>query len=76
MHICIFSSVCVEFSFTCIIDLTSALEYDGFISGFMDFYREAGEPYLGTAYGIMMCYWDGVVHFFLYLLMVRRMDIK
>uniref|UniRef100_A0A8C9R4F2 Transmembrane 6 superfamily member 2b n=1 Tax=Scleropages formosus TaxID=113540 RepID=A0A8C9R4F2_SCLFO len=68
--------VCVEFSFTCIIDLTSALEYDGFISGFMDFYREAGEPYLGTAYGIMMCYWDGVVHFFLYLLMVRRMDIK
>ncbi|XP_061096353.1 transmembrane 6 superfamily member 2b isoform X2 [Conger conger] len=39
----------------------------------MEFYRTTGEPYLGTAYAIMMCYWDGVMHFFLYLLMVRRM---
>lgn len=31
--------VFAEFSFTCIIDLTSALEYDGVISGFMEFYR-------------------------------------
>lgn len=31
--------VFAEFSFTCIIDLTSALEYDGIISGFMEFYR-------------------------------------
>ncbi|KAL4658906.1 transmembrane 6 superfamily member 1-like [Arapaima gigas] len=68
--------VCVEFSFTCIIDLTSALEYDGFVSGFMEFYQKAGEPYLGTAYAIMMCYWDGIVHFLMYLLMVHRMDNK
>lgn len=34
-----FVLVFAEFSFTCIIDLTSALEYDGIISGFMEFYR-------------------------------------
>ncbi|KAJ8374587.1 hypothetical protein SKAU_G00051670 [Synaphobranchus kaupii] len=40
----------------------------------MEFYRTTGEPYLGTAYAIMMCYWDGIMHFFLYLLMVRRIS--
>ncbi|KAM8890040.1 transmembrane 6 superfamily member 2 isoform 2-T7 [Synchiropus picturatus] len=64
--------VFTEFSFTCVIDLTSALEYDGFISGFMEFYRKTGEPYLGTAYAIMMCYWDGIAHFALYLVMISR----
>lgn len=33
-------AVFAEFSFTCVIDLTSALEYDGFISGFMEFYQK------------------------------------
>ncbi|XP_030640843.1 transmembrane 6 superfamily member 2 [Chanos chanos] len=66
--------VFAEFSFTCVIDLTSALEYDGFVSGFMEFYRKTGEPYLGTAYAIMMCYWDGIAHFIMYLVMVRRMS--
>ncbi|KAA0712191.1 Transmembrane 6 superfamily member 2 [Triplophysa tibetana] len=66
--------VFAEFSFTCIIDLTSALEYDGFISGFMEFYQKTGEPYLGTPYAIMMCYWDGIVHFIIYLMLVQRMS--
>ncbi|XP_077440623.1 transmembrane 6 superfamily member 2 [Vanacampus margaritifer] len=69
--------VFAEFSFTCVIDLTSALEYDGVISGFMEFYRKTGEPYLGTSYAIMMCYWDGIAHFIMYLVMIGKiMDRK
>ncbi|KAG5276158.1 hypothetical protein AALO_G00128520 [Alosa alosa] len=72
----VFFYVFAEFSFTCIIDLVSAMEYDGFASGFMEFYQKTGEPYLGTSYAIMMCYWDGIAHFLMYLVMVRRMSKK
>ncbi|XP_027520195.1 transmembrane 6 superfamily member 2 [Corapipo altera] len=62
--------VFVVLSFVSGVDLIIALEEDGFISGFMEVYVREGEPYLRTAHGIMICYWDGVVHYGLYLTMV------
>lgn len=32
-----------------------------------------GEPHLSTAHAVMMSYWDGVVHFVLFLTIIRRM---
>ncbi|XP_061653997.1 transmembrane 6 superfamily member 2 isoform X1 [Phyllopteryx taeniolatus] len=64
--------VFAEFSFTCLVGLTNALEQDGFISGFMGFYIKMGEPHLRTAYAVMMSYWEGVVHFFLFLIIIHR----
>ncbi|CAL8345518.1 unnamed protein product [Merluccius merluccius] len=61
------------FSFTCLVGLTNALEQDGFIQGFMGFYLKMGEPHLSTAYSVLMCYWDGVVHFIVFLLIIHRM---
>lgn len=99
-------AVFAEFSFTCLVGLTNALEQDGFISGFMGFYIKMvtsaflsktdqffvlffyfislnvkvwmflslqGEPHLTTAYALMMSYWEGIVHFILFLVIIHRM---
>ncbi|XP_068197311.1 transmembrane 6 superfamily member 2 [Antennarius striatus] len=65
--------VFAEFSFTCLVGLTNALEQDGFIRGFMGFYLKMGEPHLSCAYAVMMSYWEGVFHFGLFLIIIHRM---
>lgn len=62
-----------EFSFTCLVGLTNALEQDGFISGFMGFYLKRGEPHLSTAYAVMMSYWEGIFHYLLFLVIIHHM---
>nr|CAD7201489.1 unnamed protein product [Timema douglasi] len=59
-------------SFSSIIDLLLALEGDGIIQGFMGLYLKKGEPYLHSAWGSVVSYWDGVVFFACYVVMAFK----
>ncbi|XP_005089477.1 transmembrane 6 superfamily member 1 [Aplysia californica] len=54
--------------------LVIALENDGLIAQFMGFYLREGEPYLKTAHGTMVSYWDGIIHYSLYLMILAAVS--
>ncbi len=54
------------FAWTTIIDIQLAMTIDGHI-GVLNFYLEQGERYLQSAYGSLINWWDGTVHFSLYM---------
>ncbi|KAK7010867.1 transmembrane 6 superfamily member 1 [Biomphalaria glabrata] len=58
------------FCWSCMIDLGIGLELDGYISNFIGFYFIEGEPYLFTAHGTLINYWDGTVQYGLGLAMI------
>ena len=56
--------------FGSVANLMIALENDEYIRGFVNGYMEYGEPYLRSSYGTMLCYWGGIGHYTMYLMMV------
>ncbi|XP_076101557.1 transmembrane 6 superfamily member 1-like isoform X2 [Mytilus galloprovincialis] len=58
--------------FSSMVDVVIALENDGYLGRYLHFYLLQGEPYLKTPHGTSICYWDGSVHFALYMFIMSR----
>ena len=62
-----FSSVC---------DTVIGLENEGYIKGWMSKYLLEGEPYLSSPFGTVLCLWDGIGHYAMYLIILYKLAKK
>ena len=63
-------------TYSSVMSLIIALENDGLIAEFMGTYLREGEPYLKSAHGTMISYWDGIAHYAMYLMMLAAVSWK